>query len=152
LFPYANGQVDTFQQKTLTKNQSCVLVFYKVCADACVCLDKSDSTRLANQGVSMSDRSEEQSDLERISRQVEDLDEQEKLRKFLLIREEIESDPNFLTVVNSLAPDEEWIGQIFTIPIVWLSRPRREAQFLDAVKKIRPKLEALKRTQAKEAE
>ena len=100
----------------------------------------------------MSDRSEEQSDLERISRQVEDLDEQEKLRKFLLIREEIESDPNFLTVVNSLAPDEEWIGAIFTIPIVWLSRPRREAQFLDAVKKIRPKLEALKRTQAKEAE
>ena len=81
------------------------------------------------------------SDLELISSEVKDLDEQEKLRKLLLIREEIESNPNFLNVVKSLAPDEEWICQIFTIPIIWLTRPRREMQFLDAVKKIRPKLE-----------
>ena len=79
-------------------------------------------------------------DLERISTQVSDPAEQEKLREFLLIREEIESDPNFLTVIDSLPPEEEWVGHLFALPIVWLSRPRREMQFLSAVKIMRAKL------------
>ena len=79
-------------------------------------------------------------DLERISTQVSDPAEQEKLREFLLIREEIESDPNFLTVIDSLPPEEEWVGHLFALPIVWLSRPRREMQFLSAVKIMRVKL------------
>lgn len=102
-------------------------------------LRQSNSTDLATQEVSMSTSI---TDLERITSQVKDPDEQEKLKKFLTIREEIESSPNFLTVIDSLSPDEEWIGHIFALPIVWLIRPRRELQFLDAVKKIRPKLEA----------
>ena len=77
------------------------------------------------------------SDLELISSEVSDPAEQEKLREFLLLREEIESDPNFLNVVDSLPPDEEWVGHLFAIPIIWLTRPRRKAQFLSAVKIMR---------------
>ena len=82
-----------FSTRALTKNQSYVLLFYKFYAKVCACLDKSNSTYLTTQEVSMRPI---RSDLDRISSEVKDPDEQEKLRKFLLIREEIESNPEKL--------------------------------------------------------
>lgn len=63
-----------------------------------------------------------------------------KLQKYLSARDEIESHPDFLATVEALPEDEAWIGQIFTIPIIWLERPRREAQLSDAMARMRQKL------------